>query len=365
MKKIFFALTVLATIVSCTDKTHYVVNGTISETDLTKGAIVVMTDMSDRSIMDTAQIVEGKFTFKGNASDTTMKRIALVTENKMRNMNYCTIIPEGGVINVNLDSTDMVSGTPLNEALSKMNSEIGAIYAAYQEKYTELSKIYQGVELREALSSFGDSLTTVMDSINDNAYQANKTNAIGLSIAQGKAGSFETLADYDAFFADAADFVKNDARVVSARKTLEAQENTSAGKMFADFKGTDKNNNEISLSSYVGKGKYVLVDFWASWCGPCRGEIPNLVNIDKLYRSKGIVVLGVPVWDKREETDKAIAELGIKYDQIYVGDDKTPTDIYGIPGIPQIILFAPDGTIAKRDLRGETIEEAVKEALAK
>jgi len=119
----------------------------------------------------------------------------------------------------------------------------------------------------------------------------------------------------------------------------------------------------VKFSDYVGKGKYVLVDFWASWCGPCRREVPNIINVWNKYKGDSFDVLGVAVWDEPDNTKKAIEELGIEYDQI-INAQRIPTDIYGIEGIPQIMLFGPDGTILRRDLRGEEIEKAVAASLS-
>ena len=130
---------------------------------------------------------------------------------------------------------------------------------------------------------------------------------------------------------------------------------TEEGAMFLDFTIEDSDGKTVSFSDYVGKGKYVLVDFWASWCGPCKREIPNIRDAYQKYGPKGLEVLSVAVWDKPEDTKAAAKEHGVVWNQI-INAQQIPTDLYGIRGIPQIMLFGPDGTILKRDLRGEGIE---------
>jgi len=136
------------------------------------------------------------------------------------------------------------------------------------------------------------------------------------------------------------------------------------GQHFTDFEIPQEDGSVVRLSDYVGKGKYILVDFWASWCGPCRGEIPNLKNVYEQFAGEDFDMLSVAVWDEVEDTYRAIAEEELPWNQI-VGAGMIPTDLYGIEGIPHIILFGPDGTILKRNLRGPAIGKAVAAALGR
>jgi thiol-disulfide isomerase/thioredoxin len=140
---------------------------------------------------------------------------------------------------------------------------------------------------------------------------------------------------------------------------------TAVGRIFTDFTIENGNldNTPAKFSDYIGKGKYILVDFWASWCGPCRKEIPNLKKVYEKYKGDKFDILGVAVWDKRDATLKAIEEEGMKWNQI-IDAQTVPTEIYGIQGIPHIVLFAPDGTIVERNLRGDGIGKKIAEVLA-
>ena len=131
------------------------------------------------------------------------------------------------------------------------------------------------------------------------------------------------------------------------------------GDMFKDF-AVEYDGKTIRLSDYVGLGRYVLADFWASWCGPCRQEIPNLIALYEKYKDKEFLVLGVAAQDNPEASLKAIDEMQIPYPKI-LNAQKIATDIYGIDALPETILFAPDGTIIARGLRGEDLEKKLAE----
>ena len=138
------------------------------------------------------------------------------------------------------------------------------------------------------------------------------------------------------------------------------------GDMFIDFSVLQDPSNPgsvASLSDYVGKGKYILVDFWASWCGPCRREMPNIKSVWEKYHGDKFDVLSVAVWDEPSDSATAAEELGICWNQI-VNAQRVPTDLCGIEGIPTLILFGPDGKIVARGIRGPEIGETVAACLA-
>ena len=166
--------------------------------------------------------------------------------------------------------------------------------------------------------------------------------------------------------------------VAYMKKGLDARKATAEGMMFTDFAvehvyGYDRSvdpqplKQMVKFSDYVGKGTYVLVDFWSPWCGPCRREIPNIQQVYAEYKDKGLQVLSLAVWERlpQSHTIETAGELGM--DWLHINNCGTvPTDIYGVDGIPHLMLIGPDGTILKRGFHGlEGIQAAVAEYLNK
>ncbi len=145
------------------------------------------------------------------------------------------------------------------------------------------------------------------------------------------------------------------------KENLLLQQETEVGKQFKELTGISPDKTPAALSTYVGQGNYVLVDFWASWCGPCKAEMPHIIAIYEKYKDKGLKVIGVTVEDMPEKADSIVKQLGIPFPQIY---ESTPMSTYGVTAIPHTILFTPDGTILARGLHGEDIEKKLAEVFS-
>ena len=132
---------------------------------------------------------------------------------------------------------------------------------------------------------------------------------------------------------------------------------------FIDFKAVQPDGKEVKLSDYLGKGKLVLVDFWASWCGPCREEIPTLKDVYYEFKGEKFDIIGVPVFDRVASTLETVKEFKMPWTQVLNMPEKL-SEAYGFNYIPYIILVGPDGTILETNLRGDGIRAAVKKHLA-
>jgi peroxiredoxin len=149
----------------------------------------------------------------------------------------------------------------------------------------------------------------------------------------------------------------------SIAETIETAKKTAIGKLASDFTLNDINGNSVSLSSY--RGKYLLVDFWASWCGPCRVENPNVVNAYATYRSEKFDILGLSLDNNPESWKKAIKSDRLMWTQVsdLKGWESQIVINYGIKGIPFNMLLNKDGIIIAKNLRGQALQNKLKEIL--
>ena len=315
----------------------------------------------DNMAVDSAVVANGAFKFKGKAKDQLLLEVN-VNKNR-RDRAYVIVAPKAKVV---VDFTTRPANATDNGGLTdKMNSINNAVAVAgnaVNEKIAQLQA--EGKSQTEMAEILNPEIEKVYD-IYRNAIVENKDNMVGAYVLGMVAGQFyPSLEALDEAMADVK-YANNIARIRAEREGHLKAAATQAGKMFVDFTGYTVDGNSSKLSDYVGKGKYVLVDFWASWCGPCKGEIPNLIELQNKFGGDKFTVLGVNVWDEEPKFKAALVDEGITYPQIFVPQNNkdNATDLYGIKGIPQIILFAPDGTIVKRDLRGAAMKALVEEKM--
>lgn len=162
-----------------------------------------------------------------------------------------------------------------------------------------------------------------------------------------------------------------DSTVVKRLKQQEEAEKLQAqfkpGVMFPDFNQKDLEGKPLSIAHYKGKGKVVLLDFWATWCGPCVAELPNVLETYKKHHGQGFEVIGISLDQDREKLTSFIRQKGMEWPQFFDGKgwENELAQKYGIRSIPATFLLDGDGKIIARDLRGERLETAVAQALKK
>ena len=322
------------------------------------GQWVYLYKPSGQGASDSVQIANGRFTLERAVAEDGL--IAHLVIPRSYNLSF---IPEEGIIKADLAASG-ATGTPLNDEHTKKSKYRKGLIEEARAKLKSIraDKNLDDKAKEEAQEKVSDELYAKIKPLAEADLKEHPNDAIGLIALQNLLGMEDVnVAKAEALLQQAGDRLRAEESITKMVARLRRVEATQAGAQFVDFEGVDDANKAVRLSDYVGKGHYVLVDFWASWCGPCRREIGHLKKVRDAYTDKGLVILGTVVWDEMEDHLKAMKELEITWPQIF---NKTEaTELYGIAGIPQIILFDPAGKIVARDLRGEEINKLLDKAL--
>ena len=346
-----FALTAMAQ--------SYTIKGTAGAQ--AEGNTIYLVDQNSMAFADSCVVKEGQFKFEGTAQDQLLFEVKY--GQRSRHKVYVIVEP-GSNVEVDLASqpAKVTDNGGLTDKMIAVETAVATAGNAVNAKIREMQAAGKSRdEIYAALNADIEAIYAIYQkAIDDNADNMVGAYVMGMVINQ----FYDSLEKLD----EAMSKVKYADKVFRIRYEREGYLKaaaTQAGKMFVDFSGLSVDGSVSKLSDYVGKGKYVLVDFWASWCGPCKGEIPNLIELQNRFGGDKFMVLGVNVWDEEEKFKAAIPAEGITYPQIYIPRDNkdNATEMYGIKGIPQIILFAPDGTIVQRDLRGSEMKALVEEKM--
>lgn len=236
--------------------------------------------------------------------------------------------------------------------VSILNEKLNAYFNQFGKLQNEFQTTTDNAKQKEIYDTYNTLQGVILDK--------NATNPIGLYMflqqmyEMNKAQVEIALDKYPQF--------KSSTRVNNYIAALAQKERTSPGHKYLDFEVT-YDGKTSKLSDYVKPGKYTIVDFWASWCGPCMRQAVVLKDIYAEYKDKGLEIVGVAVWDEPHNTLEAIKTKELPWHNI-LNAQTIPTDLYGISGIPCIIIIGPDGTILSRDKQGDELKDDVRKALA-
>lgn len=336
MKK-FFACLALASTFAVSAQVPYKV--TVPVPDQEEGTIAYMVNYDTGEMMDSTEVKAQKAFFTGDIDEPVVVRF--ISNGK----RYGTSILEQGGSTINQE-TGLGVGNMLNDQLTEMIKNLNGIYSGLRQ-----------VDTDEA----ADSIYSLYYDTEKQYVLDNLDSPIGYYIFLDYASNIPSQDMID--FIDANPSLNAYKRVNALKESANKVLATSEGKPYKDFE-VEYNGTTKKLSEYVGDGHYLLVDFWASWCGPCRREIATIKDLYAKYKDKGLQVLGVAVWDKPEDTEAAIKQLNIPWPCI-INAQRIPTDLYGISGIPCVLLIGPDGTILSRNKQGDRLKADVAKYLDK
>jgi thiol-disulfide isomerase/thioredoxin len=371
IRSILFATLSVAVFASCGGKVSDVteITGTVDLNGISEIHLAV-----GNEIDTIAPITDGKFAINLPADITVYGRI-------YAGEHAASFISDGTPLNVTFsDKLVVTSAAPkvsVHEKYVSFNAEDEAFMKEYMAKQKEIyaDTLLTQEEKSAEFEKYFDGFIAKYVDYNKESVKANPDNFISVLALSNLMGQLEDD-EMSSLCNLLTPEMQQNRNVNKMKEAIDARINTAEGKPFIDFTVSSvvgmtrsippqPKYADVKFSDYVGKGKYILVDFWAPWCGPCKREIPNLKAVYDKYAGENFDILSIAVWERQpvQVTIDTAAELGMNWSHIN-NAGSVPTDIYGVEGIPHLMLIGPDGTILKRGFHGaEGINAAVEEYL--
>ncbi len=364
MKKLMYIFAAGTTLLAaCQPGNTYKVTGTIE--GLNDGDTVYIQKVQEMKLVptDTAIITNGQFEFTGTADSTELRYVTYINNGRPNGTNFFL---EKGNINVTMSKNGKkeVKGTPSNETWSEYSAQMDSMYTEMREIYGTLMDTTLTEEGRKAKIDLLNSKEKASMDYTIEVIKTNIDNPVGIFLLSQNYSNMEpeTL---DTVINMVPAKYQGDQAIVNIKKELDAAKKTAVGQKFTDFEMQTPEGKTVKLSDYISKNKVTLLDFWASWCGPCRAEMPNVVKAYKEYGKKGFGIVGVSLDNNAEAWKKAIKELDITWPQMsdLKGWACEGAQLYAVRGIPATFMINQEGIIVAKDVRGKEITNKLDELL--
>lgn len=363
MKKSLIAIIGAAALMACGGN-KYTVSGTIE--GIADGEYVTINDISNGVSLqpiDSVQVQNGKYKLQG---ETDTCSICVLSFNLDGDMATCTFFLEPGRIKLNFkNDTQTVGGTRSNDGFQKFYDQVDEMNNKAQDLQERMQKAMTN---GEDMGSYQDEMDDIQDNYKEivaNSIRENADNIFG----------FNQLVDMFSMFepdelSELIELVKpaygQHEYIQQLGEMVASQLKTAIGQQYSDVTALCLDGNELrdaTLSEYVSQNKLVLLDFWASWCAPCRSEIPYLKEAYEKYHSQGFEIVSISVDEDMNAWKDAMDEEGMTWPQLYDAStgEGSPAYIYAVTAIPASFLIDSEGTIISHNLRGEEYEDVLSD----
>ena len=358
MRKLLLSIVAASmTLAACNAQSGYKVTGTVEGMPDGK-AIIATVNGSSLDTLAKADVKNGSFEFTGNVSEPTGAYIMVIGQR-----GAIPFMLENANITVNAGQAGL---TVTGSEGQKIYDQFMAINASAQQEAMKLQQEYQaanGDQAKiQAVQEAYAKLMTDAQAKETELIKANPDSYVSTFVIVSSMGQmeYEQLKERYSLLGEKA---KASAQGKAIAAQIAKLESTAIGQIAPNFTITTPEGEAISL--YDIKGKVKLIDFWASWCGPCRGENPHVVEIYKEYHPKGLEIFGVSLDNNKEAWVKAIADDGLvwKHGSDLKGWQSAPAQLYSVTGIPHTVLLDENNKIIAKNLRGDELKQKIAELL--
>lgn len=358
------------------DNNSYKITGEVQNQNLDGKKVYLLATTDKYNVYektDSAIIENNSFTFEG-VVDSLISVQALLVEGEEYNVIHKPVaynrmlVLEPGTFKFVLDTVCSISAEGKNDG---WNSKFNTVKEKYKTFFDEANKIADLEVKNQNNGTLTDSLRKEFNNARGKLYEdydmfifdfikTNITNSLGQYLFFNQNFSYE---QYEEILNLADESFKSKERVKSIIEAIDRYNKVKVGQKFVDFTMKDTKDKDISLSEFVGKGNVVLVDFWASWCGPCMRELPNLVATYNKYKAKGLEIVGVSLDNDKEKWINTIKSSNMTWTQMSElnGWETSAVETYAFRYIPYTVLIDADGTIIARDIVGEDLNKKLAE----